>query len=632
MQALHAKLEERDARLTQGEAQAKERDQSLVTRDDEFRRRDAAIRAREEQLIARSNVLNQTREKVANLAADVAIRERKVKQDLDQVAEFERRRTEFAQQLQDAERREFEQVERVKLLEQELASSISLTEDLEHRVTELQSGAAGDSRIKGELTDARQQAQRLEQELQQSRRELERAKSQGTQELEALRAQLTRASQSQQGLESDMATRLQEAQAQQERLRDALTRLRETAGQERAKAEAELADLRQRLVDAVSTGEQGDGMLRDQLTATSSRLMDLEAERNEAHEAAMRSGEQVEAMKAKITELVAALNNAEERATSGAAAPQAFVTSHAAASGDVGELVDMVATRRRRLNAVKDVLRQREAKLRAVSDHVRERYEQAEEVLAARAEIEKAKNLIIEVRQKGNALQSRAAKASAAKIVALSIGALGILAGLSWAVANAVSSPTYAARSVIVASGGDRDLTEAQQQEWTNYLQSFVKDPGLLTSAAERMTRRGITSLGDYKTLKDRLDKDLDVSWDNTGQMKLELRGQGGAKTVRELETYITALVSEANATKERRADGAMTVVIEDANVNLGPVVDRRPIAAGLIWLVSSLASLVAGALLWARLNKAHDKFNEEADIDHIMERTAHLRAGRNAA
>jgi uncharacterized protein YecE (DUF72 family) len=103
--------------------------------------------------------------------------------------------------------------------------------------------------------------------------------------------------------------------------------------------------------------------------------------------------------------------------------------------------------------------------------------------------------------------------------------------------------------------------SEDQLTAWKQFHEALLTDPGLIEVAADRMNRRSIEGLSTPGALTERLTADMNHESPVAGEITVELRGKGQTKTVRVLETYINALVSQSNAVKERRADGLPTII-----------------------------------------------------------------------
>ncbi len=200
------------------------------------------------------------------------------------------------------------------------------------------------------------------------------------------------------------------------------------------------------------------------------------------------------------------------------------------------------------------------------------------------------------------------------------IGILAALGGISWAVAGELAPATFAARSTIAADNRTVAATAEQLAEWTKFHEELLKDPALMEVAADRMGRRGIESLASAGALSARLHEDLTHEAPISGQIVMEFRGKGRGQTQRALDTYVNALVSQSNAGKERRVDGLPTMIVETASVLDGPIVDPRPIYAlgvfGAAFGVTTLLMLI----IWKRLASARTKFEEESQIDAILD------------
>ena len=280
---------------------------------------------------------------------------------------------------------------------------------------------------------------------------------------------------------------------------------------------------------------------------------------------------------------------------------------------------ERVVTRRRRMQLVRRLLREQQGKLRTAGDALRERFRECEQILARREELAAARAAMVEVQRKLDRVQGKAVKSRAANMTLAIVALLGLLGGISWGVTTQFAPATYAVKAVIEADGRGRDLTEEELAEWRKFHEGLLTDPALMQAAAQKMASRGITSLGTAGLLSARLKKDMHHEA-REDRLELELIGLGAARTSRELETFVTALVSHSQAGRDRRADGVATVITTSADAGPGPIQDQRPVYAGGVFAGTALLSGLLGFGLWRRLAAAKTRFEEEAQIDAVID------------
>lgn len=293
----------------------------------------------------------------------------------------------------------------------------------------------------------------------------------------------------------------------------------------------------------------------------------------------------------------------------------------AQASGPIPEQIGQaITTRWRRLRLMRTLLQEQGKKIQKAGEAIRGRYEQTEQLKGQRDELVAARNAIAEARKKLDRMTARAAKGKAVSAVFHIIGILAALGGISWAVAGEVAPATFAARSTIAADNRTVAATPEQLAEWTKYHEELLKDPALMEVAADRMGRRGIESLATAGALSARLNADLSHEAPISGQIVMEFRGKGRGPTQRTLDTYVNALVSQSNAGKERRVDGLPTMIVETASVLDGPIVDPRPVYALAVFGAGFGLTGLLMLIIWKRLSAARTKFEEEAQIDALLD------------
>jgi hypothetical protein len=306
-------------------------------------------------------------------------------------------------------------------------------------------------------------------------------------------------------------------------------------------------------------------------------------------------------------------------------------------SGGIPEEVgETIMTRWRRLRLMRSLLQEQGEKLREASEAVRTKYAEAGQVLAQRDQLAQARASMSTVHDKLQKLQARAAVGKASVAMFYLVGAFAGMAGLAWAISGEVAPARFAARAVINADTRGRQTSDDQLAEWQKYIEGEVRDPRMHEVAAERMARAGIVSLSTPGQLSQRIEKDFIADTGVTGSLKLELRGDGKAKTIRELDTFVTTLVSQANATKERRPDGLGVLVAEKPNADAGAIESNRATYAAVIFALGSVLCLGAGGFTYNRLSRAKVRIEEEQNIDAILDDSnwkraeAALRQGRS--
>ncbi|MEX2219202.1 MAG: hypothetical protein WD749_10645 [Phycisphaerales bacterium] len=272
------------------------------------------------------------------------------------------------------------------------------------------------------------------------------------------------------------------------------------------------------------------------------------------------------------------------------------------------EVGEAIVTRWRRLRLMRSLLREQADQVRQAGQAVRAKYEQADVMTREREALARERVSFAQQRTRAAVSAPRTPRARPAALVAL---AMAVLAGLSWALAGQVAPAVYAARATISV---DPQATPSAGQlaEWQSYHEGLLRDPALTDLAAERLGRRGIVSLASPGALMKRMETDLSAESAGAGQITLELRGRGAAETVRTLDTYITALASQSNADRERRADGLGAVISQPPAVGSDAIEDPRLVYAGVIFALVATLSIAGGGLVWRRLASAKGRFERE--------------------
>lgn len=277
----------------------------------------------------------------------------------------------------------------------------------------------------------------------------------------------------------------------------------------------------------------------------------------------------------------------------------------------------MSALRRSRLKRCRTILREQVAKVRRASEVLAKRFEQCEQVLSQRAQLSAVK------RQLDIASASLARRTAAKKTGAIMLYAVltvSILGALSWAVVNQAMPGTFAAKAELVADGRGRDLSDAEYDEWKRALEATLSEPQFIDVVADRMKKRGYESLATPGAVRSLFTNSLAHESPSPGTITLEIRAPGAEKAARSLDVIATALASDANAARERRADGAVTLIKSAAVAGARPIDDQRLLHAGILLVGATTLTLGLGTLVWSRLSKAKEDFEVGSQIDNVLD------------
>ncbi|MDX2117002.1 MAG: hypothetical protein SFY96_02340 [Planctomycetota bacterium] len=276
-----------------------------------------------------------------------------------------------------------------------------------------------------------------------------------------------------------------------------------------------------------------------------------------------------------------------------------------------------VAHRRARLSRGRRLLIEQTKKIRRAGEVLHKRFEQCEQILAQRAELAAAKRVID---QTSRTLASREAKAKSGSLVLISVFTIAVLGVLSWFAAGQFFPGEFASRATIAAESKGRELSPDELHEWQTFHQSLIDDPRFSELAADRMNQKGITTLGQPGAIQALVRSKLSTSSKADGQLTLELRGDGPERTQRVLDTFAVSLASQANAVRDRRVDGGVTVVKETASLPVEPLDNQRVAYAGIFWAASSLLAFIVGLVLWKQLAAAKARFEQSNRVDALLD------------
>lgn len=316
---------------------------------------------------------------------------------------------------------------------------------------------------------------------------------------------------------------------------------------------------------------------------------------------------EIDALQAAIVESKSALEHAQHAAK---AATDAKINTGSA---------DEVWTKRRRerLRRARVLVRQQDSKIKKAGDVLRTRFEQCEQVLALRTELISARDSINAARRRTEQMK---AKGKTAAVLFYSIGAFFSIGALSWVTTGFVTPGVFAANTTLKAESRNRELNSAEFGEWQLFHEQMLNDPRFHELAAERMSRRGMTSLATPGAIGTTVKNDLRTRPGSEGEMVIELHGEGSERTARVLETLTTALASQANASRQQRVDGAVTVITQPAKSTEQPIDNTRMLYAAAGWAGGTFLSLIVGIFIWRRMLSVKHTFENQARVDELLD------------
>lgn len=652
VEALSAKLEERRGEL-----------ESLAT---ELGSRNEQLKKDQEALIELTRAHEQESEALAAARAEQEARL------LEQATTIEQRSAELQSRIVATQSKEAELVAREQAHVAAAAELAERESALTARVKDLETQQAELARKRDELRKLEEAFRREQNDAQSLRQALQAARQQAAQTLSALQEATARAEKAE-----ELALHLQEqadelrggqseATLQAERIaREAESRAQELTdrlkvGQDRearlsaavADLERQLADQRKRTeslaIDLTRAKEQYQGQesgtlqeLRTQLDASKAReqaageqLKQANKDLADARAILDATREELEQNRRDTRELETVLDQLRERLTLEVAKAEAFAaqvqnreasTTPPTTSDATGES----PARRDRLRLARRLVRERSSKIRRASEVLAKRFEQCEQVLTMRQEVLAAKRSVESAHRKAQGVEARGKAASAILFIAC---ALAILAGVSWLAAGRFAPEVYVARAVLAADSRERTLTEGELEEWRSFHESMLEDPRFLQFAATRMEQQGILTMATPTAVKNRMKGDLVLSEPKPGELVLEYKGIGQARTERELQTLAVAIQSQAREARERRVDGAVTVLRESAKAGEEPIESVRAIYAAGILGAGSVAFAILGIIIWRRLTLAKLRFEQSTSVEAVEDEARWSPAMQKAA
>ncbi|MGH7242458.1 MAG: hypothetical protein ACREJD_03465 [Phycisphaerales bacterium] len=273
--------------------------------------------------------------------------------------------------------------------------------------------------------------------------------------------------------------------------------------------------------------------------------------------------------------------------------------------------------RQRRLKRCRAILREHVAKVRKASEVLAKRFEQCEQVLSQRSQLAAAKR---QLDVAATSLSRRAAGKRAGVLTLCAVLTFAILGALSWAVVGQIWPGDFDARAELVADGRGRELAVGELDEWRRSLETTLADPQFAETVAGRMKQRGYETLGTPTAVRTLLSTAVSHDSASPGTLALDLRAAGREKSVRTLDIITTALASDANAARERRPDGAVTLIKAPAVAGAQAIDDQRLPRTGIVLLGSVVLTLGMGFGIWNRLSRVKQEFELGSQIDQVLD------------
>lgn len=457
--------------------------------------------------------------------------------------------------------------------------------------------------LKRELEAGRDELNTRQSEIEQAGEKLRALRQEleaGRAEVVAARQELARESARVESLRQDVdakgTARSQEADA------------RSSASQARvAELGERIAALEQKLEDEARAFS---GKLAEAAAAKASlegRIASLQTELEEAHAGRGESDGQQQATLQTLRDQIALVEQARDE----------LEDRLAASAGVAADAMSWNARRKERLRLYKGLLQSQARKIVTAKDALAKRQAECEQMLAQRSKLQAAMEAVRSAEKK---IASRTARTGAAATVFFAVGSIALIAVLSWAITNQTVPATYIASAVLAPDGRGLSLDSGDVQAWQKYHEGLTRDPGMMEEAAGRFRQRGIVSLGSAPELRSRLSEDLTAQSRQDGSIVLELKGKGAEKTARELDTFVTALASVANASRAGRADGAATEITQPAAAGAEPVEDPRLVYAGGFAGGGVLAAALLGLVVWGRMARSKKSYEEEQSLANALE------------
>lgn len=270
-----------------------------------------------------------------------------------------------------------------------------------------------------------------------------------------------------------------------------------------------------------------------------------------------------------------------------------------------------------RLKLYKALVKDKSEKMRRGGEVLKKRFEACEQLLQQRVELAAVHTALNQTQRRNQRLRATSRVGGGLLCVAAS---LAIVAALAWVISRETFPGRYAATTELRAEGRGRELNEGELREWQRYHEELVKDPRFADAVSKRMGRKGMAELSTPGAVQQRLAADLSVESAQDGTLRLEYRGVGPERTVRELETIAVTLASEANGARSERVDGGVTTPPSPAKPGDRPIDDTQLMAASAMFGGGALLILIGSIVAWTKLARAKSKFEQDTQLAAILD------------
>lgn len=391
-----------------------------------------------------------------------------------------------------------------------------------------------------------------------------------------------------------------------------LTRELDATRTSAAQAQAAMAERAQDVANASQAGGSSEEIaeLEKIVEALKTRLRKEMATREEAQQIA-------EAAAHDLTAAGDALRAAEQRADEAdkivVRLREELAKARTRSSGSVDpELAQRLAHRRERLRKYRSAVREQATKVRKASEIVKKRYDQAEQVLAHRAELAAIRERVIDADRRS---QAGRARTRAAQIMFFAVAIVALLGGMSWAISSQVAPAAFMAEATLSADGRGRELSSAELAEWESFHEGVLKDPLFHEAAAERFKRLGLMQLASPVAVREVIDSSITTDDSRPGELRVRMIGAGAARTERVMEAFTAAFASYANSLQQKRIDGSATKVLKPASVSGDPIDNTRTYYALGIMGAGLVVVFAAALAVWSKLARAKTSFEMDQQV-----------------
>ena len=284
--------------------------------------------------------------------------------------------------------------------------------------------------------------------------------------------------------------------------------------------------------------------------------------------------------------------------------------------------------RRERLKAMRNSLRDKASRLAQANAMIDKRQDECDQILKLRSDLVLEREAL--EREKTEVAKGSTKSGAGVAVLCAAIAVL-ILAPVSWKAAEKFAPATHLASAEISIQMRDGSAVSPDHaQRFKTLMTDLLADPQVTDQAATRLARRGLDRYDSAAALSAALGERLDTGFPADHTAALSFTDAGPVQSRWTLDTYVAALVSEANSRSAARLDNTTVSVTKAPESSEAVSVAPQAVAAAGIWAASSLLSFGFFLIAAIGMTKARERIRSEEALLHSARDGSGIGWGQN--